>query len=71
MPRRIPYPVTVSFGKWLPPTATPGGPPGGAGPASAAFVADRNTKLTLDRAFVRTCRRYFWRFIMADGSRPK
>ena len=72
MPRRIPYPVTVSFGKWLPPTATPLEVRQAVQDlASAAFIADRNTKLTLDRAFVRTCRRYFWRFNMADGRVPK
>lgn len=72
VPRRIPYPVTVSFGKPLPSTA----PPVEVRQAvqelqSAAFAGDRNPKVTLDRAFVRTCRRYFWRFNMADGRVPK
>jgi len=71
-PRRIPYPVTVSFGKWLP-AAT------GAAEVrhsvqelmAEASMADRNPKLTLDRAFVRTARRYPWRFAAADARVPK
>jgi acyl-[acyl-carrier-protein]-phospholipid O-acyltransferase/long-chain-fatty-acid--[acyl-carrier-protein] ligase len=72
VPRRIPYPVTVSFGKWLPSTS----PPADVRQAvqelqSNAFAADRNPRLTLDRAFVRSARRYFWRFAMADGRVPR
>lgn len=72
VPRRIPYPVIVSFGPGLPPTT----PPVEVRQAvqelqSTAFLADRNCKLTLDRAFVRSARRYFWRFAMADGRVPK
>lgn len=71
-PRRIPYPVTVGFGKWL------------ASASSAvevrrsvqellaeAYMADRNPKLTLDRVFVRTARRYPLRFAAADARVPK
>ncbi len=72
VPRRIPYPVTVSFGKWLPPTASPMEVRQAVQDLqSEAFVADRNPKITLDRLFVRTARRYFWRFNMADGRVPK
>jgi acyl-[acyl-carrier-protein]-phospholipid O-acyltransferase / long-chain-fatty-acid--[acyl-carrier-protein] ligase len=72
MPRRIPYPVTVSFGKWLPPTAAPVEVRQAVQDLqSTAFTADRNPKFTLDRAFVRTCRRFFWRFNMADGRVPR
>jgi acyl-[acyl-carrier-protein]-phospholipid O-acyltransferase / long-chain-fatty-acid--[acyl-carrier-protein] ligase len=72
VPRRIPYPVTVSFGKPLPPTAAPVEVRQAVQELqSTAFAADRNPKLTLDRIFVRTCRRYFWRFNMADGRVPK
>jgi acyl-[acyl-carrier-protein]-phospholipid O-acyltransferase/long-chain-fatty-acid--[acyl-carrier-protein] ligase len=71
-PRRIPYPVTVSFGQWLPADA----------PAveirravqdlqTAAFAADYKPRLTLDQTFVHTCRRYPWRFAAADGRVPK
>src|ERR1051326_2658475 len=71
-PRRIPYPVTVRFGKTLPPPASPVEVRQSVQELqTAAFAADRNTKLTLDRAFVRTCRRYFWRCNMADGRIPK
>ena len=72
VPRRIPYPVTVSFGRGLPPTSAPVEVRQAVQELqSAAFVADRNHRLTLDRAFVRSARRYFWRFAMADGRVPK
>lgn len=72
VPRRIPYPVTVSFGKGLPPTSAPVDVRQAVQELqSTAFAADRNRKLTLDRAFVRSARRYFWRFAMADGRVPK
>jgi acyl-[acyl-carrier-protein]-phospholipid O-acyltransferase/long-chain-fatty-acid--[acyl-carrier-protein] ligase len=72
VPRRIPYPVTVSFGKWLPPASSPVEVRQAVQELqSAAFAADRTPKLTLDRAFVRSARRYFWRFAMADGRVPK
>ena len=71
-PRRVPYPVTVSFGKWLPATATPVEVRRAVQELeSVAFEAGRKPRLTLDRAFVRTARRYFWRFAMADGRVPK
>ncbi len=72
MPRRIPYPVTVSFGKWLPSTSAPVEVRQAVQELqSVAFAAHRNRKLTLDRAFVRSARRYFWRFAMADARVPK
>ncbi|HEY7402605.1 MAG TPA: acyl-[ACP]--phospholipid O-acyltransferase [Candidatus Angelobacter sp.] len=72
VPRRVPYPVTVSFGAWLPSTAAPVDVRQAVLELeSAAFAADRNPKQTLDRAFVRSGRRYFWRFAMADGRVPK
>jgi acyl-[acyl-carrier-protein]-phospholipid O-acyltransferase / long-chain-fatty-acid--[acyl-carrier-protein] ligase len=72
MPRRIPYPVTVSFGTPMPPTA----------PANAvrhavqelqadAFYQRKRRATTLDRAFIRTARRFPFRFMMADGKTPK
>jgi acyl-[acyl-carrier-protein]-phospholipid O-acyltransferase/long-chain-fatty-acid--[acyl-carrier-protein] ligase len=68
VPQRIPYPVTVSFGKPLAPTA-------GAFEVrkaveelqAVAFDADRDLDRTLDRAFVRTARRAPFRFGAADG----
>ena len=72
VPRRIPYPVTVSFGHGLPSTTAPVEVRQAVQELqSVAFAADRNRKLTLDRAFVRSARRYFWRFAMADGRVPK
>jgi acyl-[acyl-carrier-protein]-phospholipid O-acyltransferase/long-chain-fatty-acid--[acyl-carrier-protein] ligase len=72
VPRRVPYPVTVSFGKWLPSTSEPREVRQAVQDLqSIAFAADRNHKFTLDRAFVRSTRRYFWRFAMADARVPK
>src|SRR5215469_7476016 len=72
VPRRVPYPVTVSFGQWLPATAAPVEVRQAVLELqSEAFAADRNPKFTLDRAFVRSARRYFWRFAMADARVPK
>src|SRR5579871_3444493 len=72
VPRRVPYPVTVSFGKGLPATAAPEEVRQAVQELqSAAFAEDRNPKVTLDRSFVRTARRYFWHFAMGDGRVPK
>jgi len=68
MPRRIPYPVTVSFGKHMPATST-------AIEIRAqvqelqteAFERRKKGMRTLDRAFVRSARMYPFRFMMADG----
>ena len=73
MPRHIPYPVTVSFGK-----------PHAARPRRRLRCAARcrscrprlssgasDGMKTLDRAFVRTARRHPFRFMMADGKYPK
>jgi acyl-[acyl-carrier-protein]-phospholipid O-acyltransferase/long-chain-fatty-acid--[acyl-carrier-protein] ligase len=72
LPRRIPYPVTVDFGKWLSSKATATEVRRAVQELLAeASIADRNSKLTLDRAFVRTARRYPWRFAAADARVPK
>jgi len=71
MPRQVPYPVTVSFGKPMPPDT-------GAADVrravqdlgTAAFEADKNPRRTLDRALVHSARRYPWRFAMADARTP-
>src|SRR5579864_8221143 len=71
-PRRIPYPVTVSFGKPLPPGATSTEVRQAVQELeSAAWSADHQPGRTLDRALVRTARRYPWRFAAADGRVPK
>ena len=72
VPRKIPYPVTVSFGNWLAPTV----PVAEVRQAvqeleSAAWAADRDPRRTLDRSLVRTARRYPWRFAAADARFPK
>ncbi|HKD60368.1 MAG TPA: acyl-[ACP]--phospholipid O-acyltransferase [Terracidiphilus sp.] len=72
MPRRIPYPVTVSFGRPMPSNS-------GAIAVRAAvqelqaeaFHQRKRRMLTLDRTFVRTARRFPLRFMMADGKTPK
>jgi acyl-[acyl-carrier-protein]-phospholipid O-acyltransferase/long-chain-fatty-acid--[acyl-carrier-protein] ligase len=72
LPRRIPYPVTVSFGKGLPATSAVSDVRAAVQELqSDAWAADRDPDRTLDRAFVRTARRYFWRFAEADARVPK
>ena len=72
MPRRIPYPVTVSFGKPMPPTSTAIEVRGAVQDLQAAAFHQRKSRMrTLDRAFVRTARRFPFRFMMADGKTPK
>jgi len=71
LPVRIPHPVTVSFGKPLPPTATPFEVRN----AVQALLVDawkyrRDRMLPLSRAFVRTCRKHPRRFAMADAQNP-
>src|SRR5258708_5853272 len=71
-PRRIPYPVTVSFGKWLPTTSTPVEVRRVVQESQrVALEAGSKPRFTRDKAFVRSARRYFWRFAMADGRVPK
>jgi acyl-[acyl-carrier-protein]-phospholipid O-acyltransferase/long-chain-fatty-acid--[acyl-carrier-protein] ligase len=71
-PRRIPYPVTVSFGPWLPATAEVSEVRRAVQALeSVAWTADRDPRRTLDRALVRSARRYPWRFAAADARVPK
>jgi acyl-[acyl-carrier-protein]-phospholipid O-acyltransferase/long-chain-fatty-acid--[acyl-carrier-protein] ligase len=72
MPRRIPYRVTVSFGKQLPPTSTAVEVRAAVQELQAtAFETRKSSMKTLDRAFVRTARQRPWRFFMADGKTPR
>jgi acyl-[acyl-carrier-protein]-phospholipid O-acyltransferase/long-chain-fatty-acid--[acyl-carrier-protein] ligase len=72
MPRRIPYPVTVSFGAPMPPTSTAIDVRRAVQELQAdAFYQRKRRMRTLDRAFVRTARRYALRFMMADGKTPR
>jgi acyl-[acyl-carrier-protein]-phospholipid O-acyltransferase / long-chain-fatty-acid--[acyl-carrier-protein] ligase len=72
MPRRIPYPVTVSFGLPMPPTSNAIEVRHAVQELQAEAFAQRKRRMrTLDRAFVRTARRFPLRFMMADGKTPK
>ena len=72
IPQRIPYPVTVSFGKPLPATAIAFEVRRAVEELqAAAFAADREIDRTLDRAFVRGARKHPFRFAAADGRVPK
>jgi len=70
-PRRIPYPVTVSFGKPLPSTATSTEVRQAVQEMGAESYRHRKRlMLPLQRAFIRTARRHRRRFAMADGATP-
>jgi len=72
MPRRIPYPVTVSFGTPMPPTSSALAVRAAVQELQADAFRERKRRMrTLDRAFVRTARRFPLRFMMADGKTPK
>lgn len=72
MPRRIPYRVTVSFGKPLPHTSTAVEVREAVQELNtAAFEMRKQSMKTLDRAFVRTARQRSGRFFMADGKTPR
>jgi acyl-[acyl-carrier-protein]-phospholipid O-acyltransferase/long-chain-fatty-acid--[acyl-carrier-protein] ligase len=72
MPRRIPYRVTVSFGKPMAPTSTAVEVRAAVQELHAtAFEARKSSMKTLDRAFVRTAKQRPWRFFMADGKTPR
>ena len=71
IPRGIPYPVTVSFGTPLPPTVTAISVRRAVQELQAdAFYQRKRRARTLDRAFVRTARRFPFRFMMADSKTP-
>lgn len=72
IPRRIPYPVTVSFGQPMPSTTRAAKVRSAVQDlGTAAFEADKNPRRTLDRALVRSARRYPWRFAQADARVPQ
>jgi acyl-[acyl-carrier-protein]-phospholipid O-acyltransferase/long-chain-fatty-acid--[acyl-carrier-protein] ligase len=72
MPRRMPYPVTVSFGKPMASTSTAIEIRAAVQELNAeAFAGRKRGMKTLDRAFVRTARRHPMRFLMADGRTPR
>lgn len=71
-PRRIPYPVTVNFGRALPHDATPFEVRQAVQELMAEAWQERKRRMQpLHRCFVRTARRHPFRFAMADTQLPK
>ncbi|HEV2964046.1 MAG TPA: acyl-[ACP]--phospholipid O-acyltransferase, partial [Candidatus Angelobacter sp.] len=72
LPQRVPYPVTVSFGAWLPATSTATDVRRAVQELqTTAFITDPETRTTLDREFVRCARRHPLHFAVGDGRIPK
>jgi len=71
-PRKIPYPVRVTFGKPLPPTASSQEVRRAVQDLGAQAFARRKKRMhTLPESLIYSARRHPWRFAMADGQRPK
>lgn len=71
-PRRIPYPVTVSFGKPLPATATPFEVRQAVQQLhTEAYKHSKARMRALHRTFINTARHFPWRFAMADTRVPQ
>ncbi len=71
-PRRIPYPVRITFGKPLPPTTPSQEVRRVVQDLGAEAFARRKKRMhTLPETFAYTARRHPLRFAMADGQRPK
>ena len=71
-PRRLPYPVRVTFGAPLPSTATSQQTRQAVQDLSAeAFARRKHLMRPLPRTFLRTVRRHPFRLAMADGQTPK
>lgn len=72
LPRQIPYPVSVSYGKPLPPPASATEVRQAVQElASQAFEHRRAQMQPIQRSFLRTARRHPFRFAMADARGPK
>ncbi len=72
VPRRIPYPVTVSFGRPMPPDSTHAGVRQAVQELQTDAFPHRKEWMTpLHRSFLRTARRHPLRFAMADGRTPR
>ena len=72
LPRTIPYPVTVSFGKPLPPTAEPFEVRRAVQELQTEAYRHRRRRLrTLHRSLIRVAHRHPFRFAMADKRRPR
>ncbi|MFY9690703.1 MAG: AMP-binding protein, partial [Candidatus Acidiferrales bacterium] len=71
-PRSIPYPVTISFGKPMPPNATPFEVRRAVQALqSEAYVHRKKHLHTLHRSLIRTAHRSPFRFAMGDRRRPR
>jgi len=71
-PRSIPYPVTISFGKPMPPTATPFEVRRAVQALqSEAYVHRKKYLRTLHHSLIRTAHRSPFRFAMGDRRRPR
>jgi len=67
VPRRVPYPVTVSYGKPMPPTASPFEVRQAVQDLNAeAYRHHKQRMRTLERTFLNTARRHPLRMAMAD-----
>lgn len=72
IPYRVPFPVTVSFGRPMSPAATAMEVRAEVQRLeTAAFAYQKARMETLHRGFVRTARKHPRRFAMADGKTPK
>ena len=72
LPRRIPYPVSVIFGKPMPSATTSQDARTVVQElGSAAFESRKRYMKPIHRTFIKTGRRYPLRFAMADGQTPK
>src|SRR3989442_43065 len=72
LPRSIPYPGTISFGRPLPPTSTPFEVRQAVQELNTEAYRYRKARMrTLHRPFLNTARRYPLRFAMADARTPK
>ena len=70
-PRQLPYPVRVTFGQPLAPTATSTEARQAVQDLSAEAFARRKRRMqTLPRSFIHTARKHPFRFAMADGQTP-
>jgi acyl-[acyl-carrier-protein]-phospholipid O-acyltransferase/long-chain-fatty-acid--[acyl-carrier-protein] ligase len=72
VPRKIPYPVTVTFGRPMPSTTSAQDVRQAVQELGAeAYRLRKRYMRTLHRSFVQTARRHPFRFAMADGRTPK
>jgi acyl-[acyl-carrier-protein]-phospholipid O-acyltransferase/long-chain-fatty-acid--[acyl-carrier-protein] ligase len=71
-PRRIPYPVRITYGKPLPSTASAQEVRQAVQDLGAEGFTRRKKRMhTLPESFIYTARRHPFRFAMADGQRPR